>query len=85
MRKLIKVILFFELRFESFNWQSLTCRTTIENNTPHAISTLNLVITKPHPPNCPNKFIKTNNVARNCEGNKFKKNQLNDGSSSKIN
>lgn len=43
----------------------LTCKTTMKNNTPHAIETLYLMITITHPPNCPIKLTNTKTVAKN--------------------
>ena len=44
---------------------SSTCRTTMKNSTPHAISTLKRNITMPTPPSCPMRLITTNMVAKN--------------------
>lgn len=37
----------------------------MKNRTPTAMSTLNLAMTIPQPPNCPIKLTKTNTVAKN--------------------
>lgn len=37
----------------------------MKNSIPQAISTLNLVITNPQPPNCPIRFTNTKTVAKN--------------------
>lgn len=61
-------------KFRNKKWKShkieyaTVCRTTMKNSIPQAASTLNRVITKAQPPNCPNKFSKTNIVAKNYWG-----------------
>lgn len=37
----------------------------MKNSVPHAMSTLNRVITRAQPPNCPKRFTNTNTVAKN--------------------
>lgn len=49
----------------TFERSLVTWSTTIKNSRPTAMSTLNLAITIPHPPNCPKRFVSTNTVARN--------------------
>lgn len=46
----------------------LTCKTTMKNNSPQAISTFNRPMTMTQPPNWPNKLTMTNTVAKNCNG-----------------
>lgn len=60
-----KTAVYCLIKYKIKQFVILTCKTTIKNKIPHAISTLNLPITITQPPNCPNKLSITNNVAKN--------------------